>query len=340
MSSYHVSQDIQSLLGSKRFHELIGKHKLIEMEYRTKTYVEYNLLGVAIYLKSFDKKTQVSTINEIKYIEFLDRENEYLIVNDIDDMETEDITYNLYQVIQYEWKDNQIQNETYGLYSCKDVPTEHMKQKRIDLTNTNWEEDFLENWIETDSERLLMDPLLKTIKENYPESNKTLLNSLKKNDAFTHNQNNSNSVQTSIQTNKITNYFTSLSQSESKSISQINKLPATRTTSTATTSTATMTNTTVNKTSSKIPSIIKKKQTSAKIVPKSILQEVRKDQNGNHYTKKEYVTFYKNTYQWDLSGLYSRPISERKLYFDYCGYIDEDGHDLDWYIYQGLIPYL
>ena len=151
------------------------------MEYRTKTYVEYNLLGVAIYLKTFDKKTQVSTSNENKYIEFLDRENEYLIVNDIDDMETGDITYNLYQVIQYEWKDNQIQNETYGLYSCKDVPTEHMKQKRIDLTNTNWEEDFLENWIETDSERLLMDPLLKTIKENYPESNKTLLNSLKKN---------------------------------------------------------------------------------------------------------------------------------------------------------------
>ena len=122
------------------------------------TYFVQNILGVAIYLKSFDKYTQVSTINEIKYIEFLDRENEYLIVNDIDDMETEDITYNLYQIIQYEWKDEQIQNETYGLYSCKDEPTQHMKQKRIDLTNTSWEEDFLENWIETDSERLLMDP--------------------------------------------------------------------------------------------------------------------------------------------------------------------------------------
>tara|TARA_A100001015_G_scaffold249220_1_gene287046 strand:+ start:1671 stop:2429 length:759 start_codon:yes stop_codon:yes gene_type:complete len=249
MSSYHVSQDIQSLLGSKRFHELIGKHKQIDMDYRTKTYIEQGILGVAIYLKSFDKTTQVSTINEIKYIEFLDRENEYLIVNDMDDMETEDITYNLYQVIQYEWKDEQIQNETYELYSCKDEPTQHMKQKRINLTNTNWEEDFLENWIETDSERLLMDPLMKTNEEYYPESNKIPLHSNKTNDNIIINKNDSNPVQTGIQTNKITNYFSKLSESES------NKLPPTRKTLTTTISTATMTNTTTKEISPMIPSL-------------------------------------------------------------------------------------
>ena len=31
-------------------------------------------------------------------------------------------------------------------------------------------------------------------------------------------------------------------------------------------------------------------------------------------------------------------ISDRKLYYDYCGFIDKDGHDLDWYIHHKLVP--
>ncbi len=327
---YQLSQDIQSLVGTSRFQELVGTNRKIDIEYKKRFFPNQDVLCVAIYIKSCNKQTGQTIVNEIKYIETMNKKSYYFLID-------EHKTNNLFQVIDYEYdkENDEIQKETYKLFSCLD--SKPFKQTRIDITNTSWENRFLTVWIETNSEVLLMDPLLepKTIIENdqdshwETESNEYSLPDLiyspepespRPNSPMSLDSDEKKKEPPS-QKNKITHYFSPISSTTT--------IP-TVTTSTATTSTSTTSTMTTSQQSLQYQS--------AKIVPESILQKVRKDLNGIYYTKHEYLKYYKNTYLWDVHGMSDMTISDRKQYFDYCGYIDKDGHDLDWYIHHKLVP--